>query len=111
MSLAGVRSAPFLLSDYCSSLRSISSSLSDMASGSYDPLSDTLNLEDLKVQLGHTCLSCGVCWASNQFSFDCAECGGYSITKPCPTCNGSCGSVWTRDFSNVSVKFIDEFIE
>lgn len=104
MSLVGVRSAPFLLNDYCSSIRSlsVSSSLSDMASSSYDPTSDTLTLEDLKIQLGQSCLSCGVCWASNQFSFDCAECGGYSITKPCPTCNGTCGNVWTRDYSMVS---------
>lgn len=104
MSLIGVRSAPFLLSDYCSSIRSISvsSSLSDVASSSYDPSSDTLNLEDLKIQLGQSCLSCGVCWASNEFSFDCKECGGYSITKPCSRCNGQCGNIWTRDFSMVS---------
>lgn len=100
-SLIGVRSAPFLLSDYCSSIRSlsVSSSLSDMASSSYDLSSDTLNLEDLKAQLGQSCLSCGVCWTDDHFSFDCAECGGYSIKKPCPKCNGSCGNVWTRDFS------------
>ncbi|XP_070505540.1 protein pinocchio [Chironomus tepperi] len=101
MSLVGVRSAPFLLSDYCSSIRSVSvsSSLSDMASSSYDLSSDTLNLEDLKAQLGQSCLSCGVCWTDDHFSFDCAECGGYAITKPCPKCDGSCGNVWTRDFS------------
>lgn len=104
MSLIGVRSAPFLLSDYCSSIRSISSSLSDVAS-SYDLSSDILNLEDLKAQLGQSCLSCGVCWTDDHFSFDCAECGGYSIKKPCPKCNGSCGSIWTRDFSMVNIYF------
>jgi hypothetical protein len=102
MSLVGVRSAPFLLSDYCSSIRSVSSSLSDIAS-SYDLSSDTLNLEDLKIQLGQSCLSCGVCWASNEFSFDCKECGGYSNTKPCPSCDGGCGNVWLRDFSMVII--------
>lgn len=103
MSLIGVRSAPFLLTDYCSSIRSlsVSSSLSDVASSSYDPSSDTLNLEDLKIQLGQKCLSCGVCWGANEFSFDCKECGGYSMNKPCPKCDGSC-SMWTRDFSMVS---------
>lgn len=105
MSLVGVRSAPFLLNDYCSSIRSVSvsSSLSDMASSSYDLSSDTLNLEDLKAQLGQSCLSCGVCWTDDHFSFDCAECGGYAITKPCPKCDGSCGNVWTRDFSMVNI--------
>lgn len=104
MSLVGVRSAPFLLSDYYSSIRSlsVSSSLSDVASSSYDLSSDTLNLEDLKIQLGNSCLSCGVCWELNEFSFDCKECGGYSITKPCPKCNGNCGNIWTRDSSMVS---------
>lgn len=101
MSLAGVRSAPFLLSDYCSSIRSlsVSSSLSDMASSSYDLSSDTLNLEDLKEQLGHCCNSCGVNWKSDHFSFDCAECGGFGLTKPCQLCSGKCGNLWTRDFS------------
>ncbi|KAG5674995.1 hypothetical protein PVAND_004936 [Polypedilum vanderplanki] len=100
MSLAGVRSAPFLLSDYCSSIRSlsVSSSFSDMAS-SYDLSSDTLNLEDLKEQLGQSCMTCGVNWKSDHFSFDCAECGGFGLTKPCQLCNGKCGNLWTRDFS------------
>jgi len=103
MSLLAVRSAPFLLSDYCSSIRSVSvsSSLSDMASGSLDLLSssDTLNLEDIKVQLSQCCLTCGVCWKDEHFSFDCSECGGYSMFRPCMACNGTCGALWSRDFA------------
>lgn len=109
MSLLGVRSAPFLLSDYCSSIRSVSvsSSLSDMASSSLDLLSssDTLNLEDIKMQLSQCCLTCGVCWKDEHFSFDCSECGGYSMIRPCMTCGGNCGALWTRDFALVSFHF------
>jgi len=102
MSLLAVRSAPFLLSDYCSSIRSasVSSSLSDMASNSLDfSSSDTLNIEDIKLQLSQCCLTCGVCWKDEHFSFDCAECGGYSLIRPCMNCGGTCGALWTRDFA------------
>ena len=105
MSLLGVRSAPFLFSDYCSSIRSVSvsSSLSDMASSSLDlSSSDTLNLEDIKIQLSQCCLTCGVCWKDDHFSFDCSECGGYSLIRPCMTCAGTCGALWTRDFALVN---------
>lgn len=105
MSLLAVRSAPFLLSDFCSSIRSasVSSSLSDMAAGSLDfSSSDTLNLEDIKIQLSQCCLTCGVCWKDEHFSFDCSECGGYSMIRPCINCGGNCGALWTRDFAMVS---------
>lgn len=108
MSLLAVRSAPFLLSDYCSSIRSVSvsSSLSDMASTSFDfSSSDTLNLEDIKLQLSQCCLTCGVCWKDEHFSFDCAECGGYSMIRPCMGCGGTCGALWTRDFALVIIFF------
>lgn len=104
MSLLAVRSAPFLLNDYCSSIRSVSvsSSLSDMAASSLDfSSSDTLNLEDIKMQLSQCCMTCGVCWKDEHFSFDCSECGGYSMIRPCMSCNGDCGSFWTRDFAMV----------
>ncbi|CRL00393.1 CLUMA_CG013661, isoform A [Clunio marinus] len=103
MSLLAVRSAPFLLSDYCSSSirsASVSSSFSDIASGSMDlSSSDMLNLEDIKIQLSQYCLTCGVCWADEHFSFDCSECGGYSMIRPCLNCGGTCGVLWTRDFA------------
>lgn len=105
MSLLAVRSAPFLLSDFCSSIRSasVSSSLSDMAASSLDfSSSDTLNLEDIKIQLSQCCLTCGVCWKDEHFSFDCSECGGYSMNRPCMNCGGNCGALWTRDFAMVS---------
>jgi hypothetical protein len=102
MPLLAVRSAPFLLSDYCSSIRSVSvsSSLSEVASTSFDfSSSDTLNLEDIKAQLSQCCLTCGVCWKDEHFSFDCSECGGYSMIRPCMGCGGTCGALWTRDFA------------
>lgn len=105
MSLLAVRSAPFLLSDYCSSIRSVSvsSSLSELASSSLDlSSSDTLNLEDIKMQLSQCCSQCGVCWKDDHFSFDCSECGGYSMIRPCIKCGGTCGALWTRDFAMVS---------
>lgn len=107
MSLLTVHSAPFLLSDHCSSIRSssVSSSLSELASSSLDLSSsshDTLNLEDIKIQLSQCCLTCGVCWKDEHFSFDCSECGGYSLLRPCQTCGGTCGALWSRDFAMVS---------
>lgn len=104
MSLLAVRSAPFLLSDYCSSIRSVSvsSSLSELASSSLDLSSDMLNLEDIKMQLSQCCSQCGVCWKDDHFSFDCVECGGYSMIRPCTLCGGTCGALWTRDFAMVS---------
>lgn len=110
MSLLTVNSAPFLLSDYCSSIRSssVSSSLSELASSSLDLASsqhDTLNLEDIKIQLSQCCLTCGVCWKEDHFSFDCTECGGYSMFRPCVTCAGTCGALWTRDLIMVSFDY------
>jgi len=110
MSMFAVRSAPFLLSDYCSSIRSVSvcSSLSDMASSSLDlSSSDTLNLEDIKMQLSQCCMTCGVCWKDEHFSFDCAECGSYALIRPCMMCGGTCGALWTRDFALVSVLLLN----
>lgn len=112
MPLLAVRSAPFLLSDYCSSIRSVSvsSSLSEMASTSFDfSSSDTLNLEDIKAQLSQCCLTCGVCWKDEHFSFDCSECGGYSMIRPCMGCGGTCGALWTRDFALVNIFYIRTF--
>lgn len=115
MSLLTVHSAPFLLNDHCSSIRSssVSSSLSELASSSLDLSSsshDTLNLEDIKIQLSQCCLTCGVCWKEEHFSFDCSECGGYSLLRPCLTCTGTCGALWTRDFAMVSFAlFITNF--
>ncbi|KAL1423850.1 hypothetical protein MTO96_020765 [Rhipicephalus appendiculatus] len=57
---------------------------------------DAVTLEDLK-SLYNCCFTCGVSWAEDQVSLDCAECGGYALHRPCVQCNGSCGTVWRRD--------------
>uniref|UniRef100_L7LYT8 Protein pinocchio n=1 Tax=Rhipicephalus pulchellus TaxID=72859 RepID=L7LYT8_RHIPC len=57
---------------------------------------DAVTLEGLK-SLYNCCFTCGVSWAEDQASLDCAECGGYALHRPCVHCNGSCGGVWSRD--------------
>ncbi|KAL1414509.1 hypothetical protein MTO96_000911 [Rhipicephalus appendiculatus] len=57
---------------------------------------DAVTLEGLK-SLYNCCFTCGVSWAEDQASLDCAECGGYALHRPCVHCNGSCGTFWTRD--------------
>lgn len=44
---------------------------------------------------------CGVSWYEDHVSLDCRECGGYSLERPCPTCEGSCSAVWKRDLTMV----------
>ncbi|KAK3087309.1 hypothetical protein FSP39_004510 [Pinctada imbricata] len=44
-----------------------------------------------------TCHLCGQCWYDGKYTPDCRECGGYSLTRPCPVCNGQCKTVWSRD--------------
>ncbi|XP_075732193.1 uncharacterized protein LOC142774925 [Rhipicephalus microplus] len=60
------------------------------------PGTDAITLEGLK-SLYNCCFTCGVSWAEDQASLDCAECGGYALHRPCVHCNGSCGGVWSRD--------------
>lgn len=57
-----------------------------------------LTIEDLRAQMG-TCFTCGVSWSDDHVSLDCSECGGYSLSRPCPLCDGACGELWKRDFS------------
>ena len=45
---------------------------------------------------------CGVSWSDDHVSLDCSECGGYSLSRPCPMCDGKCKSQWQRDVSTVS---------
>lgn len=35
-------------------------------------------------------------------SLDCFECGGYSMKRPCPVCDGKCNRIWRRDLTMVS---------
>ncbi|KAL3227640.1 hypothetical protein MRX96_024062 [Rhipicephalus microplus] len=57
---------------------------------------DAVTLEGLK-SLYNCCFTCGVSWAEEQASLDCAECGGYALHRPCVHCNGSCGGISSRD--------------
>lgn len=80
---------------------SVSSSMSDLLSSSFDATSaaDTmLTIEDLRAQMG-SCFTCGVSWSDDHVSLDCSECGGYSLERPCPLCDGKCGQYWKRDFT------------
>lgn len=92
-----------LFFNYSRSSISMSSSLSDLVgSPSLDLSSDTvLTIEDIRAQMGQ-CFTCGVSWTDDHVSLDCSECGGYSMERPCPMCDGSCGQVWKRDFTLVS---------
>lgn len=57
-----------------------------------------MTLEDLRSQF-NSCYTCGVSWSDNHVSLDCRECGGYSLKRPCPLCDGKCHSSWRRDIS------------
>ncbi|KAK4319165.1 hypothetical protein Pmani_009884 [Petrolisthes manimaculis] len=57
-----------------------------------------MTLEDLRSQY-NSCYTCGVSWSDNHVSLDCRECGGYSLERPCPLCDGKCGNSWRRDVS------------
>ncbi|XP_071517490.1 protein pinocchio isoform X3 [Panulirus ornatus] len=57
-----------------------------------------MTLEDLRSQF-NSCYTCGVSWSDNHVSLDCRECGGYSLERPCPLCDGKCRNSWRRDIS------------
>ncbi|XP_076335837.1 uncharacterized protein LOC143239007 [Tachypleus tridentatus] len=44
-----------------------------------------------------SCLTCGINWEDEQCSLFCDECGRYAMYRPCPGCDGQCGSRWRRD--------------
>lgn len=71
-------------------------------------MDNIVTIEDLRMQLG-SCFTCGVSWAEDHVSLDCSECGGYSMERPCPLCEGSCGATWKRDFAMV-IKCYSEFM-
>ncbi|XP_076059936.1 protein pinocchio isoform X2 [Oratosquilla oratoria] len=73
----------------------------DAAMGRLDaaPLSDSImTLEDLRSEM-NSCHTCGVSWNESQVSLDCRECGGYTLSRPCPMCDGKCSTMWRRDIS------------
>lgn len=48
---------------------------------------------------------CGVSWSEEHVSLDCSECGGYSLQRPCPLCDGRCRTSWKRDLTMVRIYF------
>ncbi|XP_014210686.1 protein pinocchio [Copidosoma floridanum] len=67
--------------------------------GSHPQYQDTImTIEELRAQL-NSCFSCGVSWSEEHVSLDCSECGGYSLQRPCPLCDGRCHTVWKRDIT------------
>jgi len=98
MSLAGVHHPADIHSSH-GSLTTLSHSLEDITSWSYNHHAEAvLTIEELRDQL-NCCFTCGVSWADSHVSLDCSECGGYSMERPCPKCEGACGAVWKRDLS------------
>ncbi|PNF25087.1 Protein pinocchio, partial [Cryptotermes secundus] len=77
--------------------QSIGSSLEELHNyfGNSDAV---LSIEELRLQL-NSCFTCGVSWHEDHVSLDCRECGGYSLERPCPLCDGRCNSVWKRDLT------------
>ena len=63
-------------------------------------MDNVLSIEELRQQMG-SCFTCGVSWTDDHVSLDCSECGGYSMERPCPLCDGKCGVQWKRDFAMV----------
>ncbi|XP_031778621.1 protein pinocchio isoform X2 [Nasonia vitripennis] len=71
----------------------------DESLGSHPQYQDTiLTIEELRAQL-NSCFTCGVSWSEEHVSLDCSECGGYSLQRPCPLCDGRCHAVWKRDLT------------
>ncbi|XP_013107650.1 protein pinocchio isoform X2 [Stomoxys calcitrans] len=101
MSLASVHGPQF--TDICSPLGrssiSMSSSLSDLVGSPLEiSMDNVLTIEELRQHMG-SCFTCGVSWTDDHVSLDCSECGGYSVERPCPLCDGLCGVQWKRDFT------------
>ncbi|CAK9809383.1 hypothetical protein ANTQUA_LOCUS7019 [Anthophora quadrimaculata] len=74
-------------------------SVDDGLQGSHPQYQDTiLTIEELRAQL-NSCFTCGVSWSEEHVSLDCSECGGYSLQRPCPLCDGRCRTSWKRDLT------------
>lgn len=70
----------------------------DLVGHHQNPSEPMMTLEDLRSQF-NSCYTCGVSWSDNHVSLDCGECGGYSLERPCPLCDGKCRMAWRRDIS------------
>ncbi|EDW03316.1 protein pinocchio isoform X2 [Drosophila grimshawi] len=91
------------IADICSPLAhhnlGLSASLPDLVGSPLEISMDSvLTIEELRQHLG-SCFTCGVSWTDDHVSLDCSECGGYSLDRPCPLCDGQCAVQWKRDFA------------
>ncbi|XP_030382787.1 protein pinocchio isoform X2 [Scaptodrosophila lebanonensis] len=101
MSIASVHGPQ--IADICSPLAhhslGLSASLPDLVGSSLEiNMDNVLTIEELRQHMG-SCFTCGVSWTDDHVSLDCSECGGYSLERPCPLCDGQCGVQWKRDFA------------
>ncbi|XP_015593841.1 protein pinocchio isoform X2 [Cephus cinctus] len=81
------------------SCQSLCDSVDDDLQTSHPQYQDTiLTIEELRAQL-NSCFTCGVSWSEEHVSLDCSECGGYSLERPCPLCDGRCHTSWKRDLT------------
>ncbi|XP_017061068.1 protein pinocchio isoform X2 [Drosophila ficusphila] len=101
MSIASVHGPQ--IADICSPLShhnlGLSASLPDLVGSPLEiNMDNVLTIEELRQQMG-SCFTCGVSWTDDHVSLDCSECGGYSLERPCPLCDGQCGVQWKRDFA------------
>ncbi|ALC38583.1 Pino [Drosophila busckii] len=91
------------IADICSPLAhhslGLSASLPDLVGSPLEiNMDNVLTIEELRQHMG-SCFTCGVSWTDDHVSLDCSECGGYSLERPCPLCDGQCGVQWKRDFA------------
>ncbi|XP_015108524.1 protein pinocchio [Diachasma alloeum] len=78
---------------------SLTGSVDDGLQDSHRQYQDTiLTIEELRAQL-NSCFTCGVSWSEEHVSLDCSECGGYSLQRPCPLCDGRCHASWKRNLT------------
>ncbi|XP_063984333.1 protein pinocchio [Diachasmimorpha longicaudata] len=103
MSVTSVQTTTESLSRHGSNIslshHSLAGSVDDGLQDSHPQYQDTiLTIEELRAQL-NSCFTCGVSWSEEHVSLDCSECGGYSLQRPCPLCDGRCHTSWKRDLT------------
>lgn len=74
------------------------SSISSLDEPNFYNTEAVLSIEELRLHY-NSCFTCGVSWYEDHVSLDCRECGGYSLERPCPMCDGRCQSLWKRDLT------------
>lgn len=68
-----------------------------------------LSIEDLHIAK-NSCSLCGCNWQQDHVSLDCSECGGYSLTRPCPECDGQCKTIWKRNIATTHDRHRDAWV-